>query len=261
MLKAVLFDFNGVVIDDEWLHEKLLVELLLEENLVFTPEEMQQTAPGRTDRAVLIELCNLRGRVLTEANLDAMIHRKAIAYQREIGQMETLPIYDGVMDSIAELKAAGCQLAVVSGALRSEIQTVLDRTHLTDSFSFIVSAEDVPVSKPEPDGYLLGMKKMTEMFPELDLKLENFLAIEDSFPGIRAAKAAGISVVGVAHRYPFHMMQRTANWAVDSLADLELARLIPDWKPAGTEDDPILESLESDEDTPSSHSQSKDSDG
>lgn len=227
MLKAVLFDFNGVVIDDEWLHEKLLLEVLLEENLRFTPEEMHQIAPGRTDRAALIDLCNLRGRVLTESALDAIIHRKALAYEREIDQMDELPIYDGVLESIEALTAAGCKLAIVSGALRSEIQLILTRSGLTDAFSFVVSAEDVKASKPEPDGYLLGMKKMDEYFPDLMLKPENFLAIEDSFPGIRAAKAAGIGVVGVAHRYPFHMMQRTATWAVDSLTDLELSRLIP----------------------------------
>ncbi len=229
MLKAVLFDFNGVVIDDEALHEKLLLEVLLEENLRFTSEEMEQFAPGRTDRAALMDLCNLRERVLTPQALDAMIHRKALAYEREINAMETLPIYDGVLKSIEALTAAGCKLAVVSGALRSEIQLILKRSNLTEAFCFIVSAEDVKESKPEPDGYLLAMKKMDEMFPDLMLKPENFLAIEDSFPGIRAAKAAGIGVVGVAHRYPFHMMQRNASWAVDSLADLELARLIPDW--------------------------------
>lgn len=229
MLKAVLFDFNGVVIDDEWLHEKLLLEVLLEENLRFTPEEMQQFAPGRTDRAALIDLCNLRGRVLTEAALDAIIHRKALAYEREIDQMDELPIYGGVLESIEALTEAGCKLAIVSGALRSEIQLILTRSGLTDAFCFVVSAEDVKASKPEPDGYLLGMKKMDEYFPDLMLKPENFLAIEDSFPGIRAAKAAGIGVVGVAHRYPFHMMQRTATWAVDSLTDLELSRLIPNF--------------------------------
>ena len=227
MLKAVLFDFNGVVINDEWLHEKLLIEVLLDENLRVTPEEMQQFVPGRTDRAALIDACNLRERVLTAAALDGMIQRKALAYEREINKMESLPIYDGVIESIETLRNAGCKLGIVSGALRSEITFVLERSGLTDAFYFIVSADDVIASKPEPEGYLLGIKLMQELFPELDLILENFLAIEDSFPGIQAAKAAGIGVVGVAHRYPFHMMQRTANWAVDSLSDLEWSRLIP----------------------------------
>ena len=227
MLKAVLFDFNGVVINDEWLHEKLLIEVLLDENLLVTPEEMQQFAPGRTDRAALIDACNLRERVLTAAALDGMIQRKALAYEREINQMESLPIYDGIIESIETLRNAGCKLGIVSGALRSEITLVLERSGLTDAFHFIVAADDVIASKPEPEGYLLGIKAMQDLFPELDLKLENFLAIEDSFPGIQAAKAAGIGVVGVANRYPFHMMQRTASWAVDSLSDLELSRLIP----------------------------------
>ena len=227
LFRSVLFDFNGVVINDEWLHEKLLIEVLLDENLRVTPEEMQQFVPGRTDRSALIDACNLRERVLTAAALDAMIQRKALAYEREINQMESLPIYDGVIESIETLRNAECKLAIVSGALRSEITLVLERSGLTDAFEFIVAADDVLASKPEPEAYLLGIKLMQEMFPELELTLENFLAIEDSFPGIKAAKAAGIGVVGVAHRYPFHMMQRTASWAVDSLSDLEWPRLIP----------------------------------
>ena len=107
MLKAVLFDFNGVVINDEWLHEKLLIEVLLDENLRVTPEEMQQFVPGRTDRSALIDACNLRERVLTAAALDAMIQRKALAYEREINQLESLPIYDGVIESIETLRNAG----------------------------------------------------------------------------------------------------------------------------------------------------------
>ncbi len=227
MLKAVLFNFNGVIINDEWLHEKLLIEVLLEENLRITPEEIRQLPSALTDRLTLTDACNLRGRIFTAAALDGMIYRKGLAYEREINQIESLPIYDGIIESIQTLRNAGCKLAIVSSALRSEITLILDRSDLGNAFDFIVAADDVVASKPEPDGYLLGIKTMQDLFPELDLTLENFLAIEDSFPGIQAAKAARIAVVGVAHRYPFHMMQRTASWAVDSLADLEWSRLIP----------------------------------
>jgi len=224
-LKAVLFDFNGVIINDEPLHEKLLEAVLLEENLRFNAEEIQQYSLGRSDRACLKDLCNLRGRILTEAALDSLIQRKAQAYRREIEALETLPIYAGVTDAIARLQAAHCKLAIVSGALRSEIELVLDRAGLRDAFSILVAGDDIQTSKPEPDGYLLGMERLRQKFPELNLQPDNFLAIEDTFPGLQAAKAAGISVVGVANTYPFHMMQRTANWAMDSLADLELGRL------------------------------------
>jgi phosphoglycolate phosphatase/beta-phosphoglucomutase len=72
---------------------------------------------------------------------------------------------------------------------------------------------------------LLAIERLNQHLPELNLKPQECLAIEDTFPGIQAAKRAGISVVGVANSYPFHMLQRQANWAVDYLKDLEIDRV------------------------------------
>jgi beta-phosphoglucomutase len=69
---------------------------------------------------------------------------------------------------------------------------------------------------------LLGVEQLNQQYPNLQLKPSNCLAIEDTFAGIQAAKEAGMQVVGVANSYPFHMMQRQANWAVDYLSDLDL---------------------------------------
>jgi beta-phosphoglucomutase len=69
------------------------------------------------------------------------------------------------------------------------------------------------------------VQRLQALFPESGICAENCLAIEDTFAGIEAAKRARISVVGIAHSYPFHMMQRVANWAVDYFTDLEFDRL------------------------------------
>lgn len=224
-LKAVLFDFNGVVINDESLHEALISELLLGENLLVQPGEFAEICLGRSDRACLIDLLTRRGRVVSDRDLDRLLAQKNQAYLVRMAELDPLPLYPGLEDLIFRFRGAALTLAVVSGALRSEIEAVLTRAELRQHFSVIVGGDDIKGSKPEPEGYLTAIAKLNEADPLLDLQPENCLAIEDSFAGIQAAKAAGISVVGVAHTYPFHMLQRQANWTIDHLNDLEVDRV------------------------------------
>ncbi|MDX2097584.1 MAG: HAD family phosphatase [Leptolyngbyaceae cyanobacterium bins.59] len=224
-LKAVLFDFNGVIIKDEPIHKKLIEQLIVEENLRPQRGEFERFCLGRSDRICLVDLLGSRGRVLTESQLEGMIARKARAYLETLEAMPKLPIYPGLRDLIFNLRSAQLKLAVVSGALRSEILLVLERTELAPHFSVVVGGDDIKTSKPEPDGYLLAIDRLNKQFPDLNLKPSECLAIEDTPPGIQAAKRAGMSVVGVANTYPFHMMQRQSNWAVDYLSDLELDRV------------------------------------
>lgn len=221
-LKAVLFDFNGVIINDEPLHEKLIEQILIEENLRPIPGEFQQVCLGRSDRVCLTELLNRRGRVVSESYLIQLMQRKAQAYQQQLEKMQKLPLYSGLDDLIFQVRSLHLKLAIVSGAMRSEIELVLNRAKLAPHFPVIVAGDDITTSKPEPDGYLLAVERLNQEYPDLQLQPSECLAIEDTPAGIQAAKRAGISVVGVANTYPFHMMQRRANWAVDYLCDLDL---------------------------------------
>ncbi|MBW4469178.1 MAG: HAD family phosphatase [Stenomitos rutilans HA7619-LM2] len=225
MLKAVLFDFNGIIINDEPLHEKLINQLLLEENLRPKPGEFRQFCLGRSDRACLTDLLTHRGRIVTEDYLNKLIGRKARFYQDQIVQLETLPIYPGLQDLMFKLRAAKLKLAIVSGALHVEIDSVLKRVNLSEYFPVIIAGDQRIPSKPEPNGYLLAIDRLNQLHPDLHLRPLECLAIEDTFIGIEAAKRAKIPVVGVANTYPFHMLQRRANWVVDYLSDLELDRV------------------------------------
>lgn len=221
-LKAVLFDFNGIIINDEPIHDQLLKQLLIEENMRPKDDEFWSVCVGRTDRACLKELLHRRGRLVNDDYLDRLIQRKAVAYEKTLAELETLPIYPQLAELLDQLAAAQLPLAVVSGALRSEIELVLTRTGIRDRFSVLVGADDVEMSKPDPAGYLLAIERLNQAFPDLQLQPADCLAIEDSYPGIKAAQRAGIPVAGVAHLHPFHMIQRRANWAVDYLNELEL---------------------------------------
>lgn len=224
-LKAVLFDFNGVIINDEAIHQQLIEEILLQENLRPSSTEYREVCLGRSDRACLADLLQRRGRFVTESYLTQLVVRKAEAYRRELEKLPKLPIYQGLEDLIYKIRVAGLPMAVVSGALRCEIELVLDRTNLAQHFGVIVAGDDIKVSKPEPDGYLLAVERLNQKHPNLNAKASECLVIEDTPAGIAAAKRAGMQVVGVANTYPFHMLQRQASWTVDYLNDLELDRV------------------------------------
>ncbi len=225
VLKAVLFDFNGVIIDDEPIHEQILEQLLLEENIRVKPQEFREYCLGRSDRACLTNLLTRQGRVTPEDYLQQLMNRKAEAYRKQIEALDRLPIYRGVKDIIDKVIVAELKMAIVSGAVRSEVELVLEKAGLIQHFSVIIAGDDIVKSKPEPDGYLLAIEQLNQMYPHLDLKPDECLVIEDTFAGIEAAKKAGIPVVGVAHTYPFHMLQRLANWCIDYLWELELDRV------------------------------------
>lgn len=224
-LKAVLFDFNGIIINDEPLHEQLIEQLLIEENLRLKPGEYRELCLGRSDRACLSDLLTRRGRIVTDDYLKRLIERKAHAYRQKLETLEKLPIYSGLTDFIDQLRVAQLAIGVVSGAIRSEVEFVLQQAQLASYVSVIVAGDDIQASKPDPEGYLLGVERLNQQHPELKVQPQECLAIEDTFAGIAAAKRAGMQVVGVANTYPFHMMQRHANWAVDYLSDLELDRV------------------------------------
>lgn len=225
-LKAVLFDFNGVIINDEPLHEQLIEQILLGENLRPQPGEFRKVCLGRSDRVCLRELLTNRGRVVSEDYLTELINRKAQAYQKLWREKsDQLPIYPGLEDLVYQLTSRNIKLAVVTGAIRTEVELVLNSTNLAKYFNAIVAADDINTSKPAPDGYLLAVERLKELYPNTNLQVTDCLAIEDTPAGIQAAKQAGIAVVAVANTYPFHMLQRQANWTVDYLHDLEIERV------------------------------------
>lgn len=224
-LKAVLFDFNGVIINDERIHLQLIDEILIQENLQPQKDSERQACLGRSDRACFQELLANRGRVLSEDNLTQLLKRKAQAYVLELAKIEKLPLYPGLEDLIFQVRSRNLKLGLVSGAIGKEIELVLERAKLAEYFTVIVAGDDITTSKPDPTGYLLAVERLNQKYPDLDLQPQECLAIEDTPAGIAAGKRAGMQVVGVANTYPFHMLQRCCNWTVDYLSDLELERV------------------------------------
>lgn len=224
-LKAILFDFNGVIINDELIHQQLVTEILEKENIRTNEEEYWETCLGKSDRSCLRDILILHGRFVPENYLTKLIEAKNRAYRERLAELETLPIYPEVEPFLEKILQQGLLMGVVTGALRSEVELVLDRAEITPYFNTIVAGDEVQESKPEPQGYLLAVERLYRQNTYLQIRPGDCLAIEDSYPGIEAAKRAGMQVVGVANTYPFHMIQRRADWSVDYLSDLELDRV------------------------------------
>ncbi len=221
-LKAILFDFNGVIINDEAIHQQLIDELLLGENLPPSGNQYQQFCLGRSDRTCIRDILKSRGRVVKEEYLDKLIQKKATGYHQIISQRSQLPKCDRIIEFILSLQPRLLSLAIVTGALRKETEYILERMNIHQYFPVIVAGDDIKTSKPSPDGYLLAVEKLNQYNPSLELKPSECLVIEDTPVGIEAGKNAGMAVVGVANTYPLHLLQRQANWCVDHLMQLDL---------------------------------------
>jgi beta-phosphoglucomutase len=224
-LKAVLFDFNGVIIKDGLIHIQLIDEILVQENLQPQRVQERQAFLGISSRAYLQTLLKNRGRVVTEAYMTQLLTRKAQAYVLELEKLEKLPLYSGIEDVIFQIRSRHLKLGLVSDALSLEIEMVLTSAKLAEYFPVIVSGDDISSNKPNPEGYLLAVERMNQAYPELNLQPDECLVIEHTPLGIQAAKRAQMQVVGVANTYPFQIIHRQANWTIDYLIDLDLQRV------------------------------------
>lgn len=224
-LKAILFDLSGVIINDEPIHQQLIDEILLGENLRLAPTDYQQLCLGRGTRACLKDLLARRGRILAEEDLDSLITAKVQAYQQKIASLEELPIYPGVKEILNRIQSAGLSIGLVTGAIRAEAELILKQLGIYHYFNVIVTGDELDNSKPDPAIYNLAVKLLNKQNPALLITPEDCLVIENTAAGIIGAKNAGMQVVGVANTYPFHMLQRQTNWTVDYLVDLELERI------------------------------------
>ena len=223
MIKAVLVGFNGIVVKDSYVQRQLIEQLLIEENLRFDAAEYQLDCLGRSDRICLKTLLQRRGRFITDNYLDQLLKKKAKAYQVWLDTLETSPLYPGFEDLLFRVKARLYPLVLVASAQASEVTSVLEKAGLTQAFAVIVTGDDSDLkgSKLMTDSYQLAIARLNQRFSTLAIQPTDCVAIENTFMGIKAAKTADIPVVGVAHTYPYHMVQRCATWAVDYLSEID----------------------------------------
>ena len=198
MIRAIFFDFNGVVIDDEALQMQAYQELLKGEGLTLTEEEYYGSM-GMDDRTFLRAAYERAGQPLADEALLALIERKTERHRQLIE--DYLPLFPGILTFIKQTSRSFA-LALVSMARRVEIDYVLERAGLQQSFKALVSAEDVGACKPDPQCYNLALARLNEQRQaerELPLLPSECLVIEDAPQGIQSGHAAGMRTLGVTN--------------------------------------------------------------
>lgn len=193
MVRAILFDFNGVIVNDEPQHCEALTATLAEYGIPLDRETYYREYLGFDDRECFRFTFERYGRPAGAPALEEAIERKARHYAAEIRRSMTL--VPGAADFVRAAAAEGLALAIVSGALRREIDLVLDAAGLRRHFAVVVAAEDVSACKPDPQGYVRAREV-------LGAAPERCIVVEDSLPGLAAARAAGMRCALLATSHP-----------------------------------------------------------
>jgi len=221
MLRAVIFDFDGVITDSEILHFRAFNEVLKQYGTEITTKDYYTTYLGLTDvdcYKLLIEQGLLK---ISEGDIDKLVEKKARVFE-ELVKTEGR-IIEGVRDFLQMLSNNGIPMAICSGALLSEIELILEQAKLRHYFSTIVSAEQIKKGKPHPDGFLLTLQKLNRNRSDAILA-EQCVVIEDSHWGLRAAKAAGMHTVAVTNTYDAEQLSQ-AEKIITKLNELSITDL------------------------------------
>jgi len=211
--EAVLFDFNGVLVDDEAQHCEALQNVLTDEGIALSREQYYSHYLGLDDRTGFVEAYRRANRTLTTEVLNRLVDEKSRVYLRLISA--SLQMVPGAAEFVQD---AGnhYRLGIVSGALRREIDVVLSRTGLADRFETIITADDVSRCKPDPAGYLAAISAFTR---RRAVAAPACVAIEDSLHGLTAARSAGMACIMLTTSHPSPALQgRGAAVVWDSLA-------------------------------------------
>lgn len=232
MLRALLFDFNGILVDDEPLHFELFQKVLEEEGLTLTERDYYARYLGFDDRGAFAAMLADAGRPAEAPALARLIVRKA-AYYQDLIRRRGYPFFPGGVELVRAAAERGLRLGVVSGALREEVSGALEQAGLAERVPILVTAEDVAESKPHPESYRRALELLNSVppLPERLIHPHEVLAIEDSPAGLESAAGAGLLTLGVAHTYPLDRLEATAK--VPALAGLTLDELKGLLEPGG----------------------------
>ncbi len=200
-LRAILFDFDGVLADSEPVHYRMFQKILSEEGVSLAEEDYYQNYLGLDDRGCFNAVFRDRGCELSPEKNDELVRRKHEAF--EVATASDSLLFPGVPE-VMERLFPHYYTAIVSGALRSEILAILRGARLDTRVQTIVAAEEVIRGKPDPDGFLEAIRRLNRDFvPSSEHLLPGeCVVIEDSPWGIEAAKLAGAKCVALTTSYP-----------------------------------------------------------
>ena len=199
MLKAVIFDFDGVIANTEPIHLGAFQRTLDGLGIRLTEEDYYARYLAYDDKTFFRRFLGDRGYEHEDSLIAELIQRKSGHYDNLIrGNIEILP---GVRNFI-EMIAVKYRIAIGSGAMKGEITDILEFAGIRGLFEVIVCAEDIENCKPAPDVYLEVLNRLNESASASEnISTDECLVIEDSVSGIKAALAAGMKCLAVTNSY------------------------------------------------------------
>lgn len=219
MIKALLLDFNGVIINDEPIQMRAYQELLTAEGIELTEEDYYASL-GMDDKTFVDAAYRRAGRTPETNKVLEMTQHKSQKWRELIAG--NVPLFDNV-DNFIRKMAKDFELGIVSMSGRDDILHVLEETGLTDCFDIIVSSEDVARCKPDPECYRIGFRELDlarTAKGHLPMTHSECVVIEDSPPGVQAGRAAELQVLGVTNTVDAEKLRAAgATWVAKDLND------------------------------------------
>lgn len=212
MIRAVVFDFDGVIANSEPLHFRGYRDVLAPRGIALTEASYYENYLGYDDIGAFRAIAADMGATFSEADIQDLVAKKAVRLE-ELEKSASV-LFPGARDAIERMVAAG-PVAIASGALKGEILRVLDHEGLRAHFPIVVSAEDTPASKPDPAPYVLAVDLLAST--HRGLSAADCVAIEDSKWGLMSARAAGLRTVGITHTYPAAELAESADVVIEHL--------------------------------------------
>ena len=191
-------DFNGVIINDEPIQHAAYRDIFRAEGIEVTDEEYYSRL-GMDDRTFVASILDANGKEASVERIGEMTRAKTESWRAVID--ETMPIFEGVEDFVKRM-SQDLTLGIVSMARREEIDYVLEKTGMAPCFSVVLSADDVTRCKPDPQCYraaFAAIDAYRTSHGHLPMVHADCVVIEDSPPGVQAARAAELQVVGVTN--------------------------------------------------------------
>jgi beta-phosphoglucomutase len=218
-LRAVVFDFDGVIANSEPLHFRALRDVLAFTGVSLSERDYYARYLGFDDAGALHAIGADSGAFGPE-QVASLVSRKAVRFEEL--EADAGMLFPGAAAAIRRV-AASVPIGIASGARRDEILRVLEAAGLTDLFAAIVAAEDVSRSKPDPAPYLLAVRLLAAVAGD-SLQPGDCVAIEDSRWGLESARQAGLRTIAVTHTYTLAELG-AADLVLDSLEALDVASL------------------------------------
>jgi len=221
MLDALIFDFDGVVVDSEPVHLACFREVLAARGIALATADYYGKYLGFDDHDCFAAVLADNGRAVEEDPIAAMTDEKTALVQKAFAE-SVLP-QPGAIELMRQARSAGAALAICSGALREEIKLAGRTVGALELVDVLVAARDVARGKPDPEGYRLAMRLLAERLSREIVPARTWV-VEDAPAGVQAAKAAGCRVLAVTSSYRRADLA-AADRVVDSLAEVSLEAL------------------------------------